>query len=609
MKVFRSLAILVLLLLILLGVIGLIYTRDSGNAASSKTAAQHKPPVDEGPSQTAREMAKLASTWDQQRYAQQALKVANHEVDLAFADALRDASEHPPQLTEAGRQLYAKVNQTQALVNVDQERTDQIKKELATVKGPRHDTLQQQLDIVQAKLALDQDELDDAKGDLIRSGADPLSRIQRQFNRRQSLQQAEANRAPATLNAQPGPPATNLIGQFAALRALRGKIASLAQAQTAADHKATDLTQAHNALEKEVSSEQADQQAITEQATSQLSSGPAPTADSSEGDVAAALVTLHVVSVDQKTLADLDRRVQDMQELRDAYGNWIALLQTNQLVLLHSIVKSSLWIVLILLAVYLATILVDRFVVDPNPELTRFRTLRTVLRFAIQAIGMLLILFVVFGTPNQLSTIIGLATAGLTVALKDFIISFLGWFALMGRNGIRVGDWVEINGVVGEVVEITLMRTVLLETGNWTDTGHPTGRKVAFMNGFAIEGHFFNFSTAGQWLWDDLEIMVPSAQDPYPVIEAIQKLVTKETEAQAAQAQKEWQHTTSRYRVRSVSAAPAVNLRPSGAGVELHIRYITRANERYATRTHLYQALVDLLHRRGVAAAPASAKS
>jgi len=86
-------------------------------------------------------------------------------------------------------------------------------------------------------------------------------------------------------------------------------------------------------------------------------------------------------------------------------------------------------------------------------------------------------------------------------------------------------------------------------------------------------------------------------------------MVTKETEAQARQAEQEWQHTTKRYRVRAVSATPAVNLRPTTSGVELHIRYITRANERYATRAHLYQSLVDLLHRRGVAAAPAAAKN
>ena len=210
---------------------------------------------------------------------------------------------------------------------------------------------------------------------------------------------------------------------------------------------------------------------------------------------------------------------------------------------------------------------------------------------------MLLILFVVIGTPNQMPTILGLAGAGLTVALKDFIVAFVGWFVLMGRNGIRVGDWVEINGVVGEVVEINLWHTVLLETGNWTDTGHPTGRKVAFMNSFAIEGHYFNFSTSGQWLWDEIEIMVPSDQNPYPIIDAIQKMVQKETQANAQAAEHEWQKATSHHRMHSVSAAPAINLRPTTSGVEVHVRYITRASERYATRTRLYQALVEILHK------------
>ena len=59
------------------------------------------------------------------------------------------------------------------------------------------------------------------------------------------------------------------------------------------------------------------------------------------------------------------------------------------------------------------------------------------------------------------------------------------------KNGIRAGDWVEINGVGGEVVEIGLFRTALLETGNWTDKGHPTGRRVTFINNFAITGQYF----------------------------------------------------------------------------------------------------------------------
>jgi small-conductance mechanosensitive channel len=213
----------------------------------------------------------------------------------------------------------------------------------------------------------------------------------------------------------------------------------------------------------------------------------------------------------------------------------------------------------------------------------------------VQAVGALLFLFVVLGVPSQMPTIIGLAGAGLTVAMKDFIVAFFGWFMLMGRNGIRVGDWVEINGVVGEVVEINLLRTVLLETGNWADTGHPTGRKVAFVNSFAIEGHFFNFSTSGQWLWDEIEIMVPSDQDPYPIIESIQKMVAEETEANAHAAEEEWNRAARSHHAQSVSATPAINLRPTTSGVEVHVRYITRAHERYAMRTRLYQALVALL--------------
>jgi hypothetical protein len=86
--------------------------------------------------------------------------------------------------------------------------------------------------------------------------------------------------------------------------------------------------------------------------------------------------------------------------------------------------------------------------------------------------------------------------------------------------------------------------------------------------------------------------------------------VTKETETDAKTAEEEWSRATSHYRVDPVSLAPAINVRPTTSGVELHIRYITRANERFATRTKLYTALVGLLHKRQIpeAVATVSAK-
>ena len=320
-----------------------------------------------------------------------------------------------------------------------------------------------------------------------------------------------------------------------------------------------------------------------------------------QGTARNAIQSLHLLSGDQKNLADLDRRIRDQQQVGNSYAAWIAMVQSHQRVALHGMTQSLIWILLIVMSVYLTDRAIYYQLAKIGPERTRWQTLRAVIRFIVQAVGVLLILLVILGTPSQMPTILGLAGAGLTVALKDFIVAFFGWFVLMGKNGLRVGDWVEINGVAGEVVEINLLRTVLLETGNWTDTGHPTGRKVAFVNTYAIEGHFFNFTTSGQWMWDELKIMVPSNEDPYPLLDAMQKAVAKETEANVQAAGREWQSSASRYKVSSVSAAqPAVNLWPTASGAEVHVRYITRAAERSAMRARLNQALVQLLHQQGV---------
>jgi small-conductance mechanosensitive channel len=227
-------------------------------------------------------------------------------------------------------------------------------------------------------------------------------------------------------------------------------------------------------------------------------------------------------------------------------------------------------------------------------------TLRTVTRVTLQVMAVVFILLVIFGPPGQLGTFLGLAGAGLTVALKDFIVAFLGWLVLMGKDGIRLGDWVEINGVTGEVVQLGMFHTVLLETGNWTDSGHPTGRRVTFTNSFAIEGHYFNFSTSGQWLWDELQIVLPAGQDPYPIVDAIQKKVVEVTAESARQAEQEWQGAARSRDMKALSAAPAINVKPIVGGIEVAVRYITRANERYQLRAKLNTAAVDLLGGKGL---------
>jgi small-conductance mechanosensitive channel len=431
---------------------------------------------------------------------------------------------------------------------------------------------------------------------LIRAGGDQEAAVQRQRDQHEAgehaLEQRQSQNPTATSPAAAvNLDASNLVGQVRAWMWLRDKRAHIESARRLAQEMGTELLAQHDALQRRVREEKP-QKEETKQHAVELRKGAAAGAVSKE-TTATAVNSLKHFSDDQKLLSDFDKRIRDQRNLQEIYGNWIDLTRNQQRAVLHSIVQSVLWILLIVVLVYFGSLLVNRIFKEAPPEKKHLLTLRGVIRFSLQAVGVLVIVFVILGVPNQMPTILGLAGAGLTVALKDFIVGFFGWFVLMGKNGIRVGDWVEINGVVGEVIEIGLLRTVLLETGNWTDTGHPTGRKVAFVNSYAIEGHYFNFSTAGQWLWDELQVEVGQGENPYPLMEAIQRLVEEETRASAAQAEKEWQKSAG-YR-KSLTAAPMIHLRPTAGGVEMQIRYITSANERYVTRSKLYEKIVGLL--------------
>lgn len=611
MKVRQWITMVALLVLVVATIVALFMT-DSGPLLPArlnrKNAAQPVPTVDQRPLQTARKLASLASTPDEKDFAHEALRLADYEVDLAFADALREATEHPPAPTAEQRELTARSLKAEAVVKGDKDLIARLTRQLATAAQNAKEDLEDQLEVAKAQLELDQDELDDAREDLLRAGGNPQGKIQRLLQEHEAVTHSEG--------ATPGNPgatenldyqAHNLAPQVRGWLALQKKRTLLAQARQAALDDIPLLTRTHDTFDQRVKAQEEQKQAVKQKAAG-LSKGEAPEDGASKKQAAKdALDALRHLSEDQKAVSDLDKRIQDQTELADVYASWGTLVAARQRIAVHGMLESALWILLILLVVYIIGRLIDRYFVELSADKKRLVTLRAVVWFAVQAVGLLMIAFVVLGMPDQTPTVLGLAGAGLTVALKDFIVGFVGWFVLMGRNGIRVGDWVEINGVGGEVVEIGLLRTTLLETGNWTDSGHPTGRKVTFVNSFAIEGHFFNFSTSGQFLWDELTVSVPSGQNPYPVIEAIQKLVVKETAANAQAAEEEWQKATTRYRVRSFSAKPAINLRPTGGGVEVHVRYITRAQERQATRAHLYEAIVELLHGKEAQSAATSA--
>jgi small-conductance mechanosensitive channel len=538
--------------------------------------------VDQTPLTSAQTLSQLPNSPAEHRLALEALRLGDHEVDLAFAEALRDVTEHPPALSPDAKKIQDRLAKYQKALDADNAQVAQLTAAASKATGAKQDQLNNVLNLAKSQQELDQDEVDDAKQELITAGGDPQARIL-------ALEQEhEASSHNTTANAVPAPETgRGLISLYRQWSALHDKSVQLAAARQAAESAVSSLSTLHSALESKVAADRASEPG-----------GAVSNANASvKADETSDLIqTTKKRAGDRRALSSYDKRMDDEKQLAQVYDNWLMLVGAKQSAVIHQVLLN----VAIILGILIFGLFFDdwfeHLLGKASLDRRQVETLRTVTRVTLQVIAVLIILLVVFGPPSQLGTFLGLAGAGLTVALKDFIVGFLGWFVLMGKNGIRLGDWVEINGVTGEVVELGMFHTVLLETGNWTDSGHPTGRRVTFTNSFAIEGHYFNFSTSGQWLWDELQVVLPAGRDPYPIVDAIQKKVLEVTAETAQQAEKEWQSVArSKEMAHTLTAAPAINVKPVAGGIEIAVRYITRANERYQLRAKLNQAAVDLL--------------
>jgi small-conductance mechanosensitive channel len=566
-------------------------------SVANAAASPNQPTVDQTPLKTAQELATLVTLPEERAHAQDALRLADHEVDIAFTTTLRDVTQHPPPLSAEAKEIQSRLQKAEKALASDQAQVAQLTAAVAKASGKAKDSLDDQLEIANAQKELDQDEVDDAKQDLIRAGGDPQDRIQAMVKEHEASTKATeaALAAAATSQDERG-----LVHKVTQWWALHKKQLLLWRAKAEANALADTLSTQHEALDKQL-------QTAKSKAGSDANGGalaPAARIAWNDNNASAVVQSTKDRAVLQKKLAGYDKRVDDQKELAGVYVQWIGVVAAKQRSVLNGVLKS----LAIILAIALIGLFIDGWIANllARTKLDRrqLETLRSATRVSLQILAVVLILLVIFGPPPNLGTFLGLAGAGLTVALKDFIVGFLGWFVLMGKNGIRLGDWVEINGVTGEVVELGMFHTVLLETGNWTDSGHPTGRRVTFTNGFAIEGHYFNFSTSGQWLWDEIQLVLPSGQDPYPVVNAIQKKVLETTSESAQEAEHEWKGQAKSRDLKSLSAAPAINVKPVIGGVQIDVRYITRAHERYQLRAKLNQIMVDLLGAKAPTAVP-----
>lgn len=194
------------------------------------------------------------------------------------------------------------------------------------------------------------------------------------------------------------------------------------------------------------------------------------------------------------------------------------------------------------------------------------------------ALWFLVFVIIGFAFASELGSIVtfaGLITAGLAVAMQSVLVSIVGYFFLIGKYGIRIGDRVQIGEVTGEVFELGLVRLYLMELGGHGLLG-PTGRVVAFANSivFQVSSGLFKQIHGVNFVWREIVLTLPSGID-YAEVKA--KLTTAVTDALKDYHDEIVRQTMEIQRATASNtggdALPRVQLSFLGNGVEAHIRY------------------------------------
>ncbi len=194
------------------------------------------------------------------------------------------------------------------------------------------------------------------------------------------------------------------------------------------------------------------------------------------------------------------------------------------------------------------------------------------------ALWTLVVIIVGLTFASELSSIVtfaGLITAGIAVAMQSVLVSIVGYFFLIGKYGIRVGDRIQIGDVTGEVIELGLVRMHLAEFSKGGQQV-PTGRVVAFANSvvFQVSTGLFKQIPGVNFTWHEFSISLPAGID-YGVskerLNAALDHALQDSREEIVRQSREIQRTTAS--TAAEEAAPRVQLAFSAAGVEAKVRY------------------------------------
>ncbi len=221
----------------------------------------------------------------------------------------------------------------------------------------------------------------------------------------------------------------------------------------------------------------------------------------------------------------------------------------------------------------------------------RYRTRKLLNGGLVAVIG--LILATTFSDKlGGIAVSLGVIGAGVAFALQEVIASIAGRVAILFARFYDVGDRVQLGGIKGDVIDIGLLRTTVMELGAWVDGDNYSGRIVRIANSFVFKEPVFNYSADFSFVWDEIKVPVRYGS---PLAESKRLLETALVETvgeYVAGARGEWGHMTQSYRIENARVDPLVTLQATDNWLEYSLRYVVPFTKRRVTKDALFERIV-----------------
>ena len=193
---------------------------------------------------------------------------------------------------------------------------------------------------------------------------------------------------------------------------------------------------------------------------------------------------------------------------------------------------------------------------------------------------------------RAIATVLGIAGAAVVIALQDLCSAFAGWFVIIASGKIKVGDRVEIDGHRGDVIDIQLLRTTLVEVNSWLGCDEPTGRISIVPNSFIFKSQVFNYSHLHPYVWDKIELTL---QFESPVLEAtalMERILREETAADFEEARQGSRRMEQWYGLADAVYEPRVQLGIGHSGTQFSLFFVTHFRKVDEVRSRLSRCIL-----------------